>query len=400
MFLVPVLRKNGLASACIIASGFVAGIPMTAVPAQVPEIAGQFKQPYIDATSSVREEAVDDSKYLDRGRGRYWTYTFSPPQPNSRYARIRFDRIHVPPDLQFTIQVVQLPSEIPVVKITRDQFAESESFFTNLLPSGDLRIELLSSSKPEGLSFRLERILWQAASTRATAESPILEFKSVQSLATTDPALQIAPSIALLHIGPMDATCTGALIDPGTVVTNNHCLDYSLSFLQSEQDAHPSCSDIVAEFDYLAKNQRGVSSKCISIRADKSLDAALITLDPATIRLQSGKDRAPIPIRPAAEGPPSSVSLMQYPLGLPLSLADGCSNKGIDQSDILHNCTSAHGSSGSPLLDERMQLAGLHYKGPYPDDWTIIQIENDFLQHGARYNRARLGALVSKFLNP
>jgi len=91
---------------------------------------------------------------------------------------------------------------------------------------------------------------------------------------------------------------------------------------------------------------------------------------------------------------------MQHPLGLPLSLADGCSKKGVDQTDILHDCLSLHGSSGSPLLDERMRLVGLHYKAAYPDEWTIIQIQNDFAQNGPRYNRARLGDLVSKFFNP
>lgn len=400
MLLVSVLRKNRLTSAFLIVYAIGAFVSPTAAPAEAPEIAGPFKQAYTDATSSVRDDVVDDSKYRDRGQGRYWTYTFSPPQPNSRYARVRFDRIHAPPGLQFTIRVVQLPSEIPIANIAGGKFAESESFFTDLLPSGDLRIELISGSKPEGLSFRLERILWQAPSTRSRAESPVLTFKDVQSLPITDPALQIAPSIALLHIGPIDATCTGVLVDRRTVVTNYHCLEYSLSFLQSEQDVHPSCSDILAEFDYLARNQRGVSSKCVSVRTDKALDAALITLDPATIRLNSGKDRAPIPIRPADEGPPTSVSLMQHSLGLPLSLTDGCSNKGIDQTDILHDCLSLHGSSGSPLLDEQMRLVGLHYKAAYPDDWTITQIQNDFAQNGPRYNRARLGALVSKFLKP
>jgi hypothetical protein len=400
MLLVSVLRKNGLASACMIACEVGASIPTTAAPIQAPEIVGQFKQAHTNAISSVRGEVVNDAKYRDRGQGRYWTYTFSPPQSNSRYARVRFDQIHVPPGLQFMVRVVQLPSEVSVANIPADKLAESESFLTNLLPAGDLRIELLSESKPEGLSFRLERILWQAPSTRATAESPVLTFKKVQSLPNTDPALQVAPSIALLHIGPMDGACTGVLIDPKTVVTNYHCLEYSLSFLQSEQDPQPSCSDILAEFDYFESNQRGVSSKCISVRFDKTLDAALITLDPATIRLKSGKDRGPIPIRPADEGPPTSLSLMQHPLGLPLSLADGCSNKGVDQTDILHDCLSLHGSSGSPLLDERMRLVGLHYKAAYPDEWTIIQIQNDFAQNGPRYNRARLGDLVSKFFNP
>ena len=396
MFLVRILRKIGLAASCISVGMAGASIPVAAAP----DIPGEYKQVNAGTTSSVRNELVDNTKFQDRGQQRYWTYSFSPPHADSRYARVRFDQIRVPPGLAFSIRVVQLPSEARVAYIPGETFAASDAFVTDLLPAGDLRIELMSNATPDGLSFRLERLLWRSTPPLAVPESPVLAYKSVQSLPAAHPALQAAPSIALLHVGPTDVTCTGALIDSKTVITNYHCVQYSLSFLQTEQDAQPSCGDIVAEFDYLAKNKRGVSSKCVAIRADKTLDAALITLDPAKIRLPSGAERPPIAVRPAAEGPPDAVSLLQHPLGLPMSLYEGCSNKGIEGIDILHDCLSLSGSSGSPLLDQQMRLTGLHYKGAYPDDWTLVQMNADFIQNGPRFNRARTSAKVTEFLNP
>ncbi|MDI1265754.1 MAG: trypsin-like peptidase domain-containing protein [bacterium] len=392
MFLVSVLRKVGLIF-CILLG---ASIPTVAAP----DIPGEYKQVHSGTTNSVRNELVDNAKFSDRGENRYWTYSFSSPPGNSRYTRIRFDQIRVPPGLTFSVRVVQLPAGSKVAHIPAEMFGASDTFVTELLPAGDLRIELVSNAAPAGLSFRLERLLWQTAPPLAVAESPVFTYRPVQSLPAAHPAVRAASSVALLHVGPTDVTCTGALIDAKTVLTNYHCVQYSLSFLQSEASPNPSCADIVVEFDYLTRNQHGASSKCLAIRTDKALDAALITLDPARIKLSSGADRLPIAIRPAAEGPPGAVSLLQHPVGLPMSLIDGCSNKGVEGIDILHDCLSSSGSSGSPLLDEKMQLAGLHYKGAYPDDWTGIQMINDLAANGPRYNRARSGVEVARFLNP
>jgi hypothetical protein len=132
-----------------------------------------------------------------------------------------------------------------------------------------------------------------------------------------------------------------------------------------------------------------------------------LTIDPDLVRLPSGAARAPIDIRPAAEGtvptfnptaPPPALpsNLIHHPLGLPLVIVK-CAVKGAEQDDLLHDCTSTPGSSGSLLLDEKMRWFGLHYMGPYPNEWTLQQVYNDVVINGPRYNRAKPSERVWQF---
>jgi hypothetical protein len=270
---------------------------------------------------------------------------------------------------------------------------------TELLPPGDLRVELKSNDPLHGISFRLDRILWQAKSTEAVPQSNLLKFIYIRALPNGGPEVTAASSVAMLHIGPFATSCTGVLVDPKTVATNYHCIEKSFSFRATEQANKPSCADVLIEFDYLAPDQRGSTSSCIGVRAKKELDVALLTFDPDAIQIAPGKARVPVKIRPATEGPATLMRLIHHPLGLPLVLEDSCSVKGVEQEDFLHDCNSTPGSSGSPLFDDQMRWTGLHYKGPFPNTWTLQEWYDDFIKNGPRYNRAKLSQAVSQFLN-
>jgi hypothetical protein len=368
--------------------------------AQVSDVAPidekEYQQIYQDAAAKVLNETVDDTKFQDQGQGVFWRNSFA--QPKTRYIRFRFDHIMSPQGLRYRVRILREPAEEEVASYTGDEFARDESFMTGLLPPGHLRIELVSEARPQGLSFRLERALWQAKSTEAKPQTPVLKFKYIRTLPENSPPWTVAPTVARLHIGPMETSCTGVLVDQGTVATNYHCMQASLSFLTTEQTAKPSCHDILAEFDYLTADQRGPTARCLAVRTDKQLDVALLTFAPEAIRTTSGQERRPIQLRPADEGAPQVVTLIHHPLGLPLVVEENCSLTGVDQVDLLHDCLSTSGSSGSPLFDEKMRWVGLHYKGAYPSKWTIERLEEDFTNNGPRYNRARASTVVSEFI--
>jgi hypothetical protein len=193
-------------------------------------------------------------------------------------------------------------------------------------------------------------------------------------------------------------TCTGVLIDEQTLATNHHCMLYSLAFQQSKQSARPSCQDVVAEFDFLAQNQRGASANCVAIKADEALDVALLTLDRKAAEIGPEKRRRPVQIRPVSEGMPQIVRLLHHPLGFPLAIQEHCRVHKVEQTDIFHDCGAANGSSGSPLFDEQMRWVGLHYKGAYPRTWTNEQQFQDMQKNGPKYNRARTVAAIMEFL--
>ena len=183
------------------------------------------------------------------------------------------------------------------------------------------------------------------------------------------------------------------------VATNYHCIEESFSFRATKETKKPSCGDVLVEFDYLVADQRGSTSSCLTVRAKKELDVALLTFDPDAIQMAPGKDRVPVKIRPATEGPANMMRLIHHPLGLPSVLENNCSLKVVEQDDLLHDCNSTPGSSGSPLFDDQMRWTGLHYKGPLPKTWTLQQWQEDYQKNGPRYNRAKRSQAVWQFLN-
>ena len=307
-------------------------------------------------------EAADEQTFRELRRGVYWQALFG--QANARYIRLRFDGIKSPPNAAYRIRVLRLPLEEEVASYPAAEFSRLDSFMTGLLPPGELRIELLADSAPKGVSFRLERAIWSGAPTQITVHSPIVNTLLITFFPEGSAIRAPEHSVAILHIGPTETTCTGVLLDAKTVATNHHCMLYSLAFQRSKQTPAPSCQDITVEFDFFAPNQRGPTAQCDGVKIDDKLDVALIRLDREAGDVAPGKKREPVKMRPASEGTPEVVRMLHHPIGLPLAVHEHCRIFKVEQTDLLHDCAATNGSSGSPLFDEQMRWVGLHYKGP------------------------------------
>jgi hypothetical protein len=381
--------RDGLHAAAAALCLALAAVPMQSALAQEDEA---YERVHQDARTQDLNETADEQKFRELRRGVFWESTFG--HANTRYIRFRFDNIKSPPGAAYRIRILQLPLENEVASYPAGEFAHADTFMTGLLPAGEFRIELLADSTPKGLSFRLASALWQVLPTEALVHSPIVKIVYANSFPATSPLREPAHAVAMLHIGPLETTCTGVLIEAGTIATNYHCMKYSLAFQQSKQSPTPSCDDVMAEFEFLALNQRGTTAKCRSVTADEKLDLAFLGFDPRDIELAPGKPRQPVKIRPASEGMPSNVELIHHPLGLPLVIDEHCAVRKVEQPDLLHDCSAVNGSSGSPLFDEKLRWIGLHYKGPYPRTWTIEKIFDDIQKNGPSYNRARESSVI------
>jgi hypothetical protein len=357
-----------------------------------------FQQPYNDALVKPINEYVEGATLVASGGGVFWQRELS--QSDTRYIQFYFDSISSPAGLDYTLRVLRDPAGQRVAVYTAAEFGRGADFITGMLPAGRLRIQLVSKEKPVGFSFRLVHALWQARPGEpATPQSFVATWNPVRTALPPDsPGAVSAKAVAMLHVGPLEASCTGVLIDPATVATNYHCVLNSLSFQKSENAERPRCDDIFAEFEYFEVGAPGIVTRCLAVRVDKQLDVALLTVDPQTIRDTAGRPRVPIATRPVLEGLPAKVVIMHHPLGLPMVIDQACSLRGSSATDILHDCATTSGSSGSPVLDEQMRWVGLHYKGPYPSNWTVEMIETDAKVNGPRYNQARVSAAVSQFL--
>jgi V8-like Glu-specific endopeptidase len=355
-----------------------------------------FQLVHQDSRSMVLNRIVGEQSLREVRKGVFWQMPFG--QMKTRYIRFHFDNIKSPPGASYSLRVLSLPFEQEVARYPADKFAQGESFMTGLLPSGELRLELAADSIPQGLSFRLERAIWRAPSGTVTVHSPIVSTMLITSLPDGSPFREPEHSVAILHIGPTEITCTAILIGEQMVATNHHCVKYSLAYQQSKQSATPSCQDIVVEFDFLAQNQRGSTANCVSLKTDEVLDVALLTLDRKASEIGTNKNRRPVKLRPASEGVPDVVRMLHHPLGFPLAIQEHCRVRKVEGTDIEHDCAPANGSSGSPIFDDQMRWVGIHYKGAYPRTWTNEKQFEDMQKNGPKYNHARAATAVMDFL--
>jgi Trypsin-like peptidase domain len=356
-----------------------------------------LEQPYQDAIIRPINERVDGSEMVASGGGVYWQVELS--QSDTRYIRFYFDSISSPPGLDYTIRVLSDPAGVRVAAYPAAEFGKAAYFITGMLPAGRLRVQLVSNQKPTGLSFRLVHALWQATPGQlATPQSIVPDWDPVQGLAADSPGRIAAKAVALIHIGPGENTCTGVLVDPEIVATNYHCIELSPAFRNSSETEKPSCADVLIEFDYLVEGTVGKTGPCLAVRADKGLDVALLSINPESVRDASGQPRTPVPRRPATESLPTTVTVIHHPRGLPLRIDPICRLRGSSGTDILHDCATMKGSSGSPVLDEQLRWVGLHYWGPYPASWSIEKVETYVQYNGPRYNQARISTAVIDLL--
>lgn len=209
------------------------------------------------------------------------------------------------------------------------------------------------------------------------------DLQPVYAPGVPDQFFRHAPTVAILYLvqDRKPVTCTGVLIGPDLLLTNEHCINSA-----------ESCDSMYATFGYeIGPDRRmriGPSRACVDfqpLRVNYDLDATLVRLsspvDP-DIQPVSIADIAP------AEGP---LYIIQHPDGQPKQIAyidcaamlaevDGRAQK----TDFTHSCDTARGSSGAPVFDMQDRLVGLHHFGFNEDGqgiWTENRaIKGDLLQ--------------------
>jgi V8-like Glu-specific endopeptidase len=270
----------------------------------------------------------------------------------------------------------------------KELVAAGDGFLTTLLPAGRIRLQIVQGRVGTAGSVRIEKLHWKAPSMTLDPQSPAARDKLLETFPASHLARRLAPSVAMLHIGPTGVTCTGFLIAPGKLATNHHCIEYSLRFQKSKADQYPACGDVLVEFDYTRPDIRGKTAVCTRV-GDRSQPEDFAILELADTPLsESGAPRTPLN-RGKKLDADTVLTILHYPRGLPLAVEIQCLLQRVEGNDVLHNCQTSSGSSGSALFDDAGAALGIHYKAAYPLSWTLEQVENDRVTHGPRYNRAK-----------
>ncbi len=281
--------------------------------------------------------------------------------PDTDYLRLLI-RVEGPPAPQTA--KLYLFSELEQEFIVPLADVPDSGYWTGLIPNGQVTMalytpDLLSDDTTliiENLSLQQDEVvlysvhgenqLWPIASPEVPEE--------VQAL---------SGPVAFLSFfdAGLPRTCTGFLIEPDLLLTNEHCIRST-----------ESCSSMTAVFGYQRNAEGGLAMgpqlRCKGYEAHQSS----FDLDVTAVRLSSSPGEAYGVINMPEESvdPEGPLIIIQHPGDLPkqVSIADCAmiaspvSGRAPD-SDFTHTCDTANGSSGAPILNSAGQLVGVHHFG-------------------------------------
>jgi V8-like Glu-specific endopeptidase len=282
------------------------------------------------------------------------------------------DTVQQTPNVQVSVHVrVAAPATAPTWRIkvrdVNDTLVEeldstepcwsSGACWTALVDKGEARIELWSDGAVTGIDVTLDAFVFTKLPSEAEGTIGDDDKKEIKD--GPDWVKLLAPPVARLAVTNRQAFCTGFLVSPTLVVTNQHCIATDADALST-----------FAEFKF--EKPRVVAEKSYRVRKLEAVDA---TLDYAVLRLNDDAGAKYGRVRVAPLGTVSDGALLvivQHPAGQPkMFVVDSCAVSGTDvtgagteKTDFGHTCDTLRGSSGAPVFTNPSgALVGLHHWG-------------------------------------
>jgi len=251
-----------------------------------------------------------------------------------------------------------------VRRYSGSELVNKSPLWSDVVRGGYVLVSLHADHAPEGFGLSIDQIAYQA---NAGAPLSTVGEDDKQSIAAYSDDATISrvqkPVAKLLFISDgSTSTCTGFLIEPGKLITNHHCVSTQevcettrviFGFQHNKNSVlqfgdQYECSQLVAgdssfELDY----------SVLEIAGQPETRWGLLPLDSATD--PAAGDELFIVQHPAGQA--KQISKINCTAGtVPV---DGRAT----ESDFIHNCDTAGGSSGSPVTDSAGNLVGLHHYG-------------------------------------
>lgn len=330
---------------------FVLGAPVWGQNAPVLEA-------FIDGRIEVRDIRIDASA-RDAGQGVLWSDEIA--LAGSDYVRllVRSEGARFPLGTRLILAGAMGQN----AEVELSALSEAGEW-TPLMPFGRVRMALVSQEPvPDTSVLVIDSLAMQSTKLARYSVYGPNQLTLIHDPEVPEYLKTLAPAVALLSF--VDAghprTCTGFLIGPDQLMTNEHCI-------RDEQTCASMTAVFGYEYDRSGRLQIGTQVGCQGVETlmvNRELDASLVTLSNAP-----GAQYGQLVLADTDAQAEVPMAIIQHPGSQPkqasvLDCAAGdvrIEGRGVG-TDFAHTCDTSGGSSGAPVLNADGQVIGLHHFG-------------------------------------
>jgi hypothetical protein len=289
----------------------------------------------------------------DRGQPAGQLASFPIPASNTRMLRIHIEVVRAPSDGSWRIEIVD-PSGNTV---SVHHGSIGESFWSGEVEAKNARVNIFADKSDADIELHVDKILVSTDNV-VYPQGITTDRRDIRPISGETPEVRaLSRAVARLRLVSaegMGSYCTGFLVAPDILMTNEHC------FTSSEV-----AKSAIVDFDFDSPHGEKFSASVTEfLIADFDLDYALARVTPAP------QGVLPISVKTiAGSRVGQELLLVQHPNGeykqvsrincqVKATPVDGRA-KG---SDFSHLCNTLGGSSGSPIVDRASRrVVGLHH---------------------------------------
>lgn len=291
-----------------------------------------------------------------------WEHEFS--FPDADFIRFRLDDISDASSGNYQLVVRDIDHNV-LVRIESSTLEGKQVYWSDILYTNYVLMQVEKTDKKHllGFSFSIREFVVEGGG-RIKFESHDGSPVWVDVYKThNDKIWELSRSIAKLSVpqGRRNRACSGFLIGPNRLITNQHCVE------NSEQ-----CEAMVIifgyEFDRRVVRQPGVQYRCAGLLGtpNKELDFTVLEIAQGNRDLSEWGQ-----LELSTELASGKLFIIQHPGGdLKKIVQKDCEvttrdaeNRQGEQNDFGHKCDTEDGSSGSPVFDSMHRVIGLHHLG-------------------------------------
>jgi len=299
-----------------------------------------------------------------------WTWYWSHPG-DTDFLRFHIVSRELPQSSRWSLVVKDGSGDV-IDELTNEDFLGhllAGGVWTKMIHGNTVEMELKSEDDISRLKLAIDRYNSRSfnPTVKALTSSTDRRVDLARTYPPTNPFYVYSKPIAFVYFltakTQKESNCTGFLLSPSLILTNQHCINdpgqLRTAYIRFGYETDRPLLPTYATTQIVLQ--------------DEDLDFSLLRLDgDASAWLQTAIDPNPVKKN-------QLLILIQHPDGRPKFLAErGCqidasdaSEKNGNNTDFVHLCDSEGGSSGSPVMDKGTgKVVGLHHLGTNLADKT------------------------------